>query len=117
MTNIINGKTWFKTQKGTSIDALLTNRPGKFFKTGIFETGYSDHHKLILSAFRSYFTRIPPKTIEYRNYENFIEMRFLHDLDQELLNGEVYRINNEVYSTFTKVFILVFDKHACLKVK
>ena len=117
LTNIINGKTCFKAQKGTSIDVLLTNRPRSFHKTGIFETGFSDHHKLILSVFRSYFIRIPPKTIEYRNYKNFNETIFLHDLDQELLKGEMYKSNNEMYSTFTKVFRLVLDKHAPLKVK
>ena len=117
LANIINGKTCFKAQKGTSIDVLLTNRPGSFHKTGIFETGISNHHKLILSVFRSYFTRIPPKTIEYRNYKNFNETVFLHDLDEELLKGEMCKNNNEMYSTFTKVFRLVLDKNAPLKVK
>ena len=65
----------------------------------------------------SYFTRIPPKTIEYRNYKNFNETVFLHDLDQELLKGEMYKSNNEMYSTFTKVFRLVLDKHAPPKAK
>ena len=87
-------------------------QPGSFRRTGISETGISDHYKLILSLFRSYFTRIPPKTIKYRNYKNFNETVFLHDLDQELLKG-----NNETYSTFTKVFRLLLDKHAPLKVK
>ena len=53
LTNTINGKTCFKAQKCTSIDVLLTNRPGRFHKTGIFETGFSDDRKLILSVFRS----------------------------------------------------------------
>ena len=110
MTNIINGKTCFKAQKGTSIDVLLTNRLGSFHKTGIFETGISDHHKLILSVFSSYFTRIPPKTIKYRSYKNFNKTVFLHDLDQELLKGEMYKSNNEMYSTVTKVFRLVLEK-------
>ena len=89
LTNIVNGKTCFKVQKGTSIDVLLTNRPRSFHKTGIFEIGFSDHHKLVLSVFRSYFIRIPPKTIEYRNYKNFNETAFICDLDQELLKGEM----------------------------
>ena len=96
---------------------LLTNRPRSFHKTGIFETGFSDHHKLILSVFRSYFIRIPPKTIEYGNYKNFNETAFIRDLDQELLKGEMYKSNNEMYSTFTKIFRLVLDEQAPLKVK
>ena len=114
LTNIINGKTCFKAQKGTSIDVWLTNRPRSFHKTGIFETGISDHHKV--SVFRSYFLRIPPKMIEYRNYKIFNETVFLHDLDQELLNGEMYKRNNKMYSTFTNVFRLVLDKYAPPKV-
>ena len=117
MTNIINGKTCFKPQKGRSIDVLLTNRPRNFHKTGILEIGFSDHDKLILSVFRSCFIRIPPKTIEYRNYRNFNGTIFLHDLDQELLKDEMYKSNNEMYSSFTKVFRLVLDKDAPLKVK
>ena len=53
LKNIINGKTCFIAQKGTSIDVLLTDWPRSFHKTGIFETGFSDHHKLILSVFCS----------------------------------------------------------------
>ena len=46
LTNIINDKACYKARKGTSIDVLLTNRPGKFHKTSIFEAGISDHHRL-----------------------------------------------------------------------
>ena len=51
LKNIITGKTCFKKITDTLIDILLTNRPRRFLKTGIFETGLSDHHKLILSFF------------------------------------------------------------------
>ena len=100
LTNIINDKACFKAEKGTSLDVLLTNRLGSFRKTGNFEAGISNHHKMTLSVFRSYFTRISPKTIKYLNYENFSETVFLHDLDQELLKGEMYKCNNEMYSRY-----------------
>ena len=61
MLLIITGKTCFKKTTGTSIDISLTNRPRSFLKLAIFETGLSDHHKLILSFFRSYFSLILPK--------------------------------------------------------
>ena len=64
LTKIINSTTCFKEQKGKSIDVLLTNRSGSFDKRGIFEKCISNHHKLILSVFRSYFTHIPPEIIE-----------------------------------------------------
>ena len=47
LKNILAGKTCFKKTTSTSIEILLTNRPRSFLKTGIYETGLSDHHKLI----------------------------------------------------------------------
>ena len=76
LKNIVNGKTCFKAQKSASIDVLLANRPRSLHKTGIFGTGFSDQHKLILSVFCSYFPRISPETIEYRNQKNFNEKFF-----------------------------------------
>ena len=74
---------------------------------------------MILSVFCSYFAKIPPKLIEYRNYKKFYLENFLYDLDQELLKGEMYKSSNsiEMYSSFTKVYRKVLDKHAPLKVK
>ena len=51
LKNIVNGKTCFKGQKSASIDVLLANRPRSLHKTGIFGTGFSDQHKLILLYF------------------------------------------------------------------
>ena len=101
LKNIILGNTCFKKQTGTSIDVMLTNRPKSFLKTGIFETGLSDHHKLILSFLRSHFIRLPPKNIEYRNYKNFCADNFLHELDHELLKGKMYLNTKDMFSTFT----------------
>ena len=117
LKNIITGKTCFKKTRGTSIDILLTNRLRSFLKTGIFETGLSDHHKVILSFFRSYFSRIPPNTIQYRKYKTFKESSFLHELDQELLKGDMYKNNRDMFSSFTETFRRVLDKHAPLKTK
>ena len=41
--------------------------------------------------FRSYFSRIAPKTLQYRKYKTFNESSFLHELDQELLKGEKHK--------------------------
>ena len=112
LKNIITGKTCFKKTTGTSIDILLTNRPRRFLRTGIFEAGLSDHHKLILSFFRSYFSRIPPKTIQYKKYKTFKESS-----ERELLKGDMYKNNRDIFSTFTETFRRVLDKHAPLKMK
>ena len=84
---------------------------------GIFEVGLSDHHKLILSFFRSYFSRIPPKTIQYRKYKTFKESSFLYQLDQELLKGVMYKSNRDMFSTFTETFRRVLHKQTPLETK
>ena len=104
LQNIITGKACHKSNVGTSVDIMLTNRPKSFHKTSIFQTGISDPQKLILSFSRSCFMRIPSKTLEYRKYKTFGKSKFLHDLDQELLKGEIYQNNEEIYSIFTRIF-------------
>ena len=96
---------------------MVTNGPRRFHKTSIIETGISDHHKLILSFFRSYFTRIQPKTIAYRKYKSFGKSKFLHNLYQELQKRAIYQNNAEMYSFFTRIFQNILNKHAPLKQK
>ena len=63
LTNLIKANICFKSSKQTSIDVTLTNRPRSFQKYGVITTGLSDYHKMILTFFRSYFSRLPTKTI------------------------------------------------------
>ena len=117
MNNFIKRKTCFKTDSGTSADVMLTNRPRSFHKTSIIETGFSDHHNMIPSFFRTHFERLKSKKIEYRNYKKFYQSNFLFELDQELLKGKMYETQNDMFTTFTDVFRSVIDKHAPLKTK
>ena len=52
------------------IDLLLTNFKPRFIKN-IFETGISDHHKMVSSIIKLLFTRESPKTKYYRDYRKF----------------------------------------------
>ena len=96
---------------------FLTNTPRSFHNTAITKTGISDYHKLITSFFRSHFERIPSKKVEYKNYKKFNVKNFLGELDQEIIQGEMYKSNNDMYSTFSDVFRSVLDRHALLKRK
>ena len=82
LSNLISAVTFVKFLVGSSIDVMLTNRPRSFHHTSLIETGMSDCHKLMLLLFRTFFKRIPAKTIEYRNYSKFSPEAFLHNLDQ-----------------------------------
>ena len=96
---------------------MLTNRPRRFHKTSIIEIGFSDHHNMIISFFRTRFERLKSKNLEHRNYKKFDKSKFLFELDQALLKGEMYKIQNDMFTTFTDVFRSVIDKHAPLKTK
>ena len=48
LTNLVRKPTCFKSQDGTLIDLMLTNRPRSFLKSQNFEVGLSDCHKLVV---------------------------------------------------------------------
>ena len=53
----------FKNLKNPScIDPLLTNFKSGFMKTNTFETGISDHHKIIFTIIKHHFRRETPNT-------------------------------------------------------
>ena len=84
------GGSRVKADSGTiDIDVMLTNRPRHFYKTRILENGFSDHHNMILSFFRTHFERLKSKKLEYRNYKKFDKSKFLLELDQELWKGKM----------------------------
>ena len=103
LSNLVNGVTCVKSQNGTSIDVMLTNRPKSFHNTSLIETGLSDCHKMIVSVFRAFFKRLPAKVIEYRNYKTFDQNEFLRNLDQELIKTNSYN-DEQQYDIFTSIF-------------
>ena len=92
LKNLITDITCVKFTNGTSIDVPLTNKSTCFHHAATFEAGLSDCHKLILTFFKAYFKKLPPKNIEYRNYKNFNKKKFLYELDQELSKGSIYKV-------------------------
>ena len=116
LSNLVNGVTCAKSQNGTSIDAMLTNRARRFHNTSLIETGLSDCHKMIVSVFRAFFKRLPAKVIEYRNYKTFDQNEFSRNLDQELIKSNSCN-DEQQYDIFTSIFRRVLHKHAPLKMK
>ena len=107
-------KTCFKNKDGTLLDVLLTNKPNSFQKSVTTKTGLSDCHKLVSTIFRSTFTKLPPKTIKYRSYKTYDKQNFLHELDQRLIQGDIYKTDDS-YSKLTEILSEV--EHAPLKTK
>ena len=111
LSNLVNGVTCVKSQNGTSIDVMLTNRPRSFHDTSLIETGLNDCHKMIISVFRAFFNWLPAKVIEYRNYKTFDHNEFLRNLDQELIKSNLY--NDEQQYDILTSFFLKGIRHAC----
>ena len=116
LTNLVKKPTCFKSQDGTLIDLMLTNRP-RSFKAQNFEIGLSDCHKLVVSILRASFRKFPRKIITYRDQKRFNQDHIFQDSDNRLLQGELYRNCDEPYKTLTEIFNDMFNHHAPLKQK
>ena len=114
--------TCFKNSKNPScIDLLLTNFKPSFMKTNIFETGISDHHKMISTIMKLHFTRESPKTKYYRDYRKFDIDYFSSELSRQL-NSVFCSIKENVdyeelndFSRFHTVFLNLLNIQAPLK--
>ena len=115
LTNSNKSETCFTKNHKSLIDLFLTNTPLPFQKTHVSETGLSDYHKLI-TTFKTNFSRIRPKVLSCRNYKNFIESKFLNDLNKTIIpfDNENPNQNDTVLSNR---FLEVVNVHAPLKTK
>ena len=75
-----------------------------------FETGVSDHHKLVGAMLRSTFAKGKPKKIFYRCYKNFGNEKFEQELKKHL--SSVLH-----FESFHLVFKTTLDRFAPLKQK
>ena len=62
---LISEPTCFKSINPTFIDNFLTSKKARFTNTPTFETGLSDHHKLIGTMLRSTFDKC--KNVNLKN--------------------------------------------------
>ena len=69
LSNLIKGKTCFKSLNRSTIDLFLTTNKYLFQKTNSFETGINDHHHLIATVLKTTHERFSPKLLTYRSYE------------------------------------------------
>ena len=102
--------TYFRIISPTCIDNFLTNEKTRFMKTLTFETGVSDHHKLIGTMLRSTFAKGKPKKMLYGCYKNFDKKRFEEELQKQLLS-----VSN--FESFQFGFKVILNQFAPLKQK
>ena len=75
-----------------------------------FETGISDHHKLILTVVKSGNFKGRPREKNYRSYRSFNIETFKKTLRDKLSRLEIYS-----YREFEKAFLTILKKQAPLK--
>ena len=68
----------------TGVDHIITDIPKRFMKSMVLETGISDHHKMIMTIFRSKFANGNPKTFYYRCYKRLNLEQFQMELKKKL---------------------------------
>ena len=110
LCTLISEPTCFKSINPTCIDNFLTNKKTRFMKTLTFETGVSDHHKLIGTMLRSTFAKGKPKKMFYRCYKNFDNKKFEEELQKQLLSVSDFE-------SFHFAFKVILNQFAPLKQK
>ena len=71
LSPLIKEPTCFQSHNPTCIDNFLTNQKAMFKLSRLFETGLSDHHKLISVVMKSGVFRGPPRKKNDRSYKKF----------------------------------------------
>ena len=119
LKNLIKEETCFSNLHKSSIDVILTNKPRRFYKSGAYEFGLSDCHKLISTCLRSFVARLKQKIIKYRSYKKFDESYFLADLKQNMdrENINIHESANTLYENFTNIIYTTLNIHAPIKSK
>ena len=110
LCTLISEPTCFKSINPTCIDNFLTNKKTRFMKTLTFETGVSDHHKLIGTMLRSTFAKGKPKKMFYRCYRNFDNKKFEEELQKQLPSVSDFE-------SFQFAFKVILNQFAPLKEK
>ena len=87
--------------------------PKKFESTLTIETGLSDFHKLIVTVLKIKHKKVPPKIIQYRDYENFDSTRFFVKLQVRLTYLDMNSLN---FGSLNKV-LEILNNVAPLKTK
>ena len=112
LSPFIKEPTCFQSHNPTCIDNFLTNQKAMFKLSRLFETGLSDHHKLISVVMKSGVFRGPPRKKVYRSYKKFDLEHF-----NIALKSELEKLSDSAYNECETTFCGVLNKHVPIKVK
>ena len=100
LSPLIKEPTCFQSHNPTCIHNFLTNQKAMFKLSRLFETGLSDHHKLISVVMKSGVFRGPPRKKVYRSYKKFDLEHF-----NIALKSELEKLSDSAYNEFETVFL------------
>jgi len=115
LKNLVKGITCNMSQQGSSIDVILTNKPGSFFHTNTTETGLSDHHLMISTFLRCHYEKLPPKNFIYRDIKSLNQEQFILDI-KNIPMDELHRFENP-FTGYETLFKCIVDRHCPIKTK
>ena len=112
LSPLIKESTYFQSHNPTCIDNFLINQKAMFKLSRLFETGLSDHQKLISVVMKSGIFRGPPRKKVYRSYKNFDFEHF-----NIALKSELEKLSDSAYNESETAFCSVLNRHAPIKMK
>ena len=113
LNNLINMPTCYQSNNPTCIDLILTSKKNLFKLSDTFETGLSDHHKLISTILKSGGFKGRPKEKIYNRIGNLTPKVL-----KKIWNLE-FRLNHLTSSSydFETTLLKELNRHAPLKEK
>ncbi|CAB4031226.1 RNA-directed DNA polymerase from transposon BS, partial [Paramuricea clavata] len=112
LSQIIDEPTRVTKSSATQIDLILANNPESISNHGVIEIGISDH-SLIYAVKKLVPLKGQRTCSEVRNFKNFNERLFLHDLSRipwDYVNQ--FNNPNDSWQVWKSFFIEVLDRHA-----
>ena len=85
---------------------MLTNHPRSFQNSLAIGTGLSDFHRMTVTMMKTYFPKLCPKLVNYRDFQKFSNAAFR----DELFTNLCHIAPN--YDDFIKIVNRVLDSHA-----
>ena len=117
LKSLIKEPTCYKNpNKPSCIDFILANKPRSFQHSCVIETGLSDFHKMTVTAMKTFFEKLQPRVVYYRDYKHFENDKFRTDLLSEFGKANIEENENGL-NNLLNACIRILDIHAPRKQK
>ena len=112
VNNLIKESTCFQSNNPNQTYLILTNQKNMYRFWNTFETGLSDHHKLLSNISKSGSVKGTARVKVYQSYKSLNVDNFKSVLNQKLNN-----LSSTTFDDFEETFLSLMNKHAPLKKK